>query len=174
VITRIVISKQALADFKKQAIKDFPLEAFVTLWGKVDGSTVVITSVKDVTHRAKEDTIDYHEADALSPAAHTREHFIGSLHSHPNCSDSSPSETDWQDAFSHGEFIFGVMSINRKENGKFVTATSFWEPSPSISIIHPRLRKPKRPTPSISPTPQEGTAGEEILGGVVPSTLDPS
>lgn len=142
-ITRVIVNNQLLVQFRKKVILAYPKEYMETLWGKIEGSSVIITSFRPVHQRASEESVQYTEGDAVAHAGHG-ELYIGTCHSHPDCQDATPSQEDWNTSFSSGEHMFGVMRVTKKSNGKFETQTEFWEPRPRISIVYPRIREARK------------------------------
>jgi proteasome lid subunit RPN8/RPN11 len=151
-ISRIIVSKQAITAFRREAIKAHPNEFLQTLWGRIQGDTVLVHAIRPVEHRATAGSIDLTLQDTMAPAQGT-DQFIGTIHSHPDTKDATPSQTEWEDAFSTGEHVFGVMRVMQKPNGKFETELEWWEPRASIQMIYPKvrstneLRKPKEQKP---------------------------
>ena len=142
-ISRVIVSKSLIASFRKRAVAAYPKEAMCTLWGKVEGDTVLVTTFKDIPHEASESEVNYFESDALSHAGHG-EHYLGSLHSHPDSLDATPSQADWDTSFSSGERVFAVMRVTKLKTGRFTTEIRYWEPRPEITIVYPRVRDANR------------------------------
>jgi len=138
-ITRILISKKLIAEFRKRAIAAYPQEHMETCWGRIEGSSVIIEALHTPHQHATTDTVRYQESDALAKAGSGLA-YIGSCHSHPDSTDATPSQVDWDTSFSSGEHVFGVMRVAKKENGKFTTEIGWWESRPGIAMIHPRVR----------------------------------
>lgn len=138
-ITRVILAKKLLASFRKKAQSSYPNEVMNTLWGKLEGSTAIVEELHDFDQHATGQLVNYTDADTMAPAGRGIR-FLGTIHTHPDCTDASPSAADWTDAFGAGEHIFAVMKIV-KHNNKFKTEVAFWEPRPQITIIHPRVRK---------------------------------
>lgn len=142
-ISRVIIDKKLLASFRKRTLEAYPREAMCTMWGRVEGDTVLITVIKDILQKATENEVNYYEADALAHAGHG-DHYLGSIHSHPDCLDATPSQADWDTSFSSGERVFAVMQIRKLATGRFKTEVKFWEPRPEITIVYPRVRDANR------------------------------
>lgn len=141
-ITRVVISKKHLADFRSAAIQTLPHERLWSLWGRIQGDTAIVTGFKDVPQKGTNDEVTVQIDDMFGPAAGP-EQYIGTIHSHPSeahSGDASPSEQDWDDAFATGEHVFGVMRIWRDPKGKYKTQLRWWEPRAAIRMIHPKTR----------------------------------
>ena len=151
-IVRVMIDKKLLGEFKKKAIKAYPSELMNTLWGRVEGDSVIIHHLRDVEQQASNDKVEAFVSDMVSPISQTAEQYLGSLHSHPDCGDPSPSYQDWLNAYNCGERVFGVMSLVKGPSGRFSDALMWNEPRPLIDTIHPRIRKtwktPKTSYPS--------------------------
>jgi len=152
-IVRVMLDKKLLADFRKQAIKAYPNEVMNTLWGRAEGDSIIIHRMRSVEQDADENKVEAYVSDMVSPVATTADRYLGSIHSHPDCHDASPSVQDWHNAYVCGEHVFGVMSVMKSDSGRFSTAVSWWEPRPFIDTIHPRIRKPSwNQTKAISPS----------------------
>src|SRR6185369_10447271 len=106
-ISRVIVSKQLIAQFRKAAIASYPLEHLMTVWGKLAGDTVVVSALRPVQHTATTEKLEYHVADAVIPTDGA--HFLGSIHSHPGEGvDAAPSCEDWNNAYTCGEIICAV------------------------------------------------------------------
>jgi len=144
-ISRVIISKQLLASFRKRTLEAYPLETMQTLWGRVEGDTVVISSLRTPEQKGSPDRLDYNFDDAASPQAHVRgEHYLGTIHSHPEGSDATPSQSDWDSSYSSGERVFGILWCSKQASGRFKTEVKFWEPRAMITVVHPRVRDANR------------------------------
>lgn len=140
-ISRVLISKSLLSSFRKLVLEHYPNEVMNTLWGRVEGDTVLISALKTPEQNATDRELTYYDADAISPQTQLRgEHYLGTIHSHPDCVDATPSQHDWDTAYSSGERVFGVMRVSKQGN-KFKMEVKFWEPRPEITVVHPRVRK---------------------------------
>lgn len=141
VISRVIISKQLLANFRKQVITAYPNETMSTLWGRAEGDTIIISALRTPDQKASVDELSYHIGDAVGVQANIRgESYLGTIHSHPECSDATPSQHDWDTSFNSGERVFAVMRCTKSTAGRFKTEVRFWEPRPEIAIINPRVR----------------------------------
>lgn len=138
-IVRIIVTKQAISSFRKAAIAAYPNEFLRTLWGRIQGETVQVSSLRDVSQIQTEQDVSCTIQDLMAPATGP-EQYLGSLHSHPDTSDATPSQTDWDDAFDTGEHIFGVMRVSKKADGGFTTELKWWQPAPPIQTIYPKVR----------------------------------
>jgi proteasome lid subunit RPN8/RPN11 len=155
-ISRVLLPKALLTSFRKLAEGAYPNEVMQTMWGRIEGESVMISSLKSVAQQANPDMVVARVDDMVSPASHTREHFLGSIHSHPDVEHASPSTADWDGSYACGEHVFAVMALTRKPSGKFHVETRYWEVHPPIQIIHPRTRKAR---PVAHRTPEEPSQG---------------
>jgi len=144
VISRVLISKKLLAEFRKQALAAYPNETMSTLWGRIEGETAIVTSLHVPDQKQSNDKVEYNTDDLLSPASVAREHYIGTCHSHPDCADCAPSQIDWDTSYSCGEHLFGIMRIEKKSDGRFKTEVGWYEPRASIMMVHPRIPNANR------------------------------
>lgn len=143
-ISRVIISPRLIASFRKAAVRAYPNEFFQTMWGWVRGDTVTVEALRDAAHTPTDSEISTTVADQFAPHSTTPLHYLGTIHSHPDCGDTSPSVTDWDDGFTTGETVFFVMSVRKGENGRFRTDLRPWEPRPPIAIVYPRVRGERR------------------------------
>lgn len=155
-ISRVLLPKSLLASFRKLAEGAYPNEVMQTLWGRIEGESVMIYSLRNVDQQASPDMVVARVDDMVSPARDTKEHFIGSIHSHPDMQHPHPSTADWDGSYTCGEHLFAVMALVKKPSGKFSAETRFWQPRPHIQIVHPRIRKAKK----IDRTPQDTPEGQ--------------
>lgn len=191
-ISRVVISKQLLASFRKRTLEAYPNETMQTLWGRVEGDTVVISGLRTPEQKATQNELVYYDSDTVGPQSAIRgEHYLGTVHSHPDSFDATPSQQDWDTSYSSGERIFGIMCCKRQVSGRFKTEVKFWEPRPDIAIVNPRVRavgtssgftsvqsaaadtltKHVEPAPSQS-IPRSGTTLNTSTTGVMPYDRD--
>lgn len=144
-IHRILVSKKLLDGYKKRAIAAYPSELLETLWGRIEGDTAIIERVLPVNQKATEMVTEATYADIMQPAKEARGiMLLGTIHSHPETVDASPSEHDWRDSYQNGEHIFAVCQL-RKKAEKFTSKISIWEARPVINIVHPRTNRRKAP-----------------------------
>ena len=146
-ITRIIVPKQAIATFRREAIRLHPNEFLQTLWGRIQGDTVLVHAVRSVEHTGSESRVDLLIEDEMAPAV-GKDQYLGTLHSHPDTSDASASEADFEDAYATGEHVFGVMRVCRTSDGKFKTSIAWWEPRAPIQMIYPKVRNANKKTVS--------------------------
>lgn len=144
-ISRVLISKKLLSEFRKQVTKAYPAETMSTLWGRIEGDTVVVSSLRVPKQEGTSEELTYHFADAVGDQARVRgEHYLGTIHSHPECLDSTPSQHDWDTSYGSGERVFGIMRVEKSSAGRFTTEVAWWEPRPRIATVHPRVRDANR------------------------------
>lgn len=136
-IARVLISKQLLSNFRKKALSIYPNEYMMTVWGRIEGDTVQVESLREVAQKATEGSVTASFLDCVTSSNTST--FLGTIHTHPDSTDATPSQADWDGSFACGEYIFGIMKISK---GK--TITKWWEPRAEISMIHPRVRAEKK------------------------------
>jgi len=164
-----MIDKKLLGEFRKKALAAYPDELMHTLWGRVEGDSIIIHHLRGVEQEATGDKVEAYVSDMVSPVASTPERYLGSIHSHPDCFEASPSLQDWHNAYVCGEHVFGIMAIHENSSGRFSTSVAWWEPRPFIDTIHPRIRKtwktPKatsQSAPTLPTTPVESPAPSDV------------
>lgn len=112
-LSEVVIDKRILEAFKRRCLKRYPNERLEVLLGKIVGDQAHVHSLQDIAHKSRrlecesDEDIEYSE-------------HIGTIHSHPDI-DCTPSNTDIETAIDEGEKIFGICSIRRKNNRRFIS-----------------------------------------------------
>lgn len=151
-----------LDGYKKRAIASYPSELLETLWGRIEGDTAIIERVLPVEQVASHDAVSANDEDIMAPAKKARGvMLLGTIHSHPDSQDASPSEADWEDSYRNGEHIFGVCRIAMK-GSKPISRISFWESRPLVRVAHPRTSRRKvKNDRNTTLRPQEQLGGDE-------------
>lgn len=138
-ITRVVIIDKLIKDFRRAAISAMPNECLWSVWGRIQGDTVIVERLNQPHQKVSETDVSVDRDIMLSPAVGQFQ-YIGTIHSHPESSDASPSTTDWTDAYETGEHVFGIMRVWKSDKGKWKTELDWWEPRASIQMIYPKVR----------------------------------
>lgn len=138
-ITRVVITDKLVRDFRKAAIAAMPNECLWSVWGRIQGDTVIVERLAQPHQKVSETDVSINRDVMLAPAVGQHQ-YIGTIHSHPESSDASPSTTDWTDAYATGEHVFGVMRVYKSNKGTWKTELDWWEPRASIQMIYPKVR----------------------------------
>lgn len=136
-----MLDQKLLREFRKTAVKAYPSEVMNTLWGRVEGDSILVHHLRSVEQEAGTHEVKAYVSDMVGPVSQTAEQYLGSIHSHPDCWDASPSIQDWHNAYVCGEKIFAVMSLAKTDKGRFASTIAWFEPRPFIDMIHPRIRK---------------------------------
>lgn len=113
------VSRLQLRNFIRRARRRYPDEYIETIWGRKGSSgTHQICSFQNVDHDATPFNItDWDEADMPNGQQHGNLVCLGTIHSHPNISDASPSEDDW-DFFRQEREIVSAICLLTPVNGK--------------------------------------------------------
>jgi proteasome lid subunit RPN8/RPN11 len=120
--TRIVVDKKEEAKFRRRAMRSYPLEHIEALWGQIRGDILYICAfvrvdVETATKNAlyyDEQEMDFHEEDAREAGLH----FLGTIHTHPDCEDTRFGDTDLENAQETQEIVMGIAAIRTIGEGK--------------------------------------------------------
>lgn len=171
-IARVIIDQALVTAFRKMAQAAYPDEAMVTMWGRIESDSVVISRLRGVEQDSTDTSVQARVEDMVAPAAdHLHERYLGTMHSHPDLFDASPSEQDWQDSWNGGEFVFGVLGIVPTSKGRFRTNLQFWPVLQPIDIIHPRRTWTKKVNDkNLQDMSGRDTEAQTLLRAVPPGT----
>ena len=112
----MVVSRSALRNFVRRAIRRLPDEYIGTMWGRRarGAKQLLICDIQPVDHEATPANItDWDENDLVSGETLGPLVCWGSIHSHPLHSDSSPSEEDWEFFAQQKEMLSAICYITR-------------------------------------------------------------
>src|SRR5271154_903650 len=122
---KIRVAKTVLRGFRRRALKRYPKELMEMIWGKVTSQGVDIFAFHPVEHKPSKLSCEYTshtesdiEAQRDEEAPSFNLEVLGTIHSHPDCSDASPSEADWELTVIDKEIISGICLIRTPRNGK--------------------------------------------------------
>lgn len=141
---RITHSRRILEQFRKEAKRIFPLEAFAVLLGDVDRDSVDISGIfipEDqelyCTHQgisADNCNAWWARGDILAKTFGLT--AIAEIHSHPENStysfDTSPSGTDWERVGQLGNILHAICSIRRYPTGRTISRIKIWPALPPL------------------------------------------
>jgi proteasome lid subunit RPN8/RPN11 len=140
--TRIVVDRVEEQKFRRRALRRFPLEYIEALWGYIRGNTLYICAFVSMNHRAskraiwyEDQELDEHEEDA----AEAGYGLLGTIHTHPNCSDARFGDTDLEQSQDTQELVLGIcaiqiITVGRKERKKCLLA--YWPVVRPMLVIH--------------------------------------
>jgi proteasome lid subunit RPN8/RPN11 len=112
---KVIVAKPILSGFRRRALKRYPIEYIEAIWGKVKGNNIYIHVLLPVEHEATRNDL---EVDATEIEYGERDSGLirlGSIHSHPDSRECSPSETDWIGLRDTPELVMGICQIVRRE-----------------------------------------------------------
>jgi proteasome lid subunit RPN8/RPN11 len=147
--TRIVVDKKEEAKFRRRAMRSYPLEHIEALWGQVRGDILYIcafirmdierATVKTLYYDEQE--MDFHEEDAREAGLH----FLGTIHTHPNCDDTRFGDTDLENAQETQETVMGICAVTKnKRTGRKATDIAYWPVVRPLITIRRDHSAPKR------------------------------
>lgn len=165
-ISRIVVDKRLMTEFKRRAFRAYPKEHVEAILGKVghtDNIDVLYVFAFDELEKdpekTKKNTVIYDYPEEEIEAGSNLKYF-GTLHTHPN-TDLVPSPLDWKDFMANqdNEFlsggkkrgvihitmvdeIMGIMYLSKKMRQKFTGCAFFNRMGNQIEfIVAENLRK---------------------------------
>lgn len=140
---RVTYPRRLLDQFKREAKRIFPKEAYAVLLGKRNGDSVRVTHfyIPDNQERlSTERDVPYANAwlqEARLMAIQEGLDTLGDLHSHPATSeweqDTAPSAQDWDRSLQIKSAIHGICSIRRYPSGRMIARTRFWPTHQSVT-----------------------------------------
>ena len=130
---RVRVAETVLRGFRRRALKVYPRELMETVWGRITPQGIDVFTFHPIDHkgtRAKCEFTANTDADLEGQrdeeAPEYKQELLGTIHSHPDCSDASPSEADWEIAVSSKEIISGIYLIKGTKPGRRRTRVRFY------------------------------------------------
>jgi len=142
----IVVDRRVLQGFVRRALRRFPREYAEALWGSVKGSVINIQACLGIKHQGTRNSVDYESEELQEQEQEAREQgllLLGTIHTHPNLKDCSPSESDWFSAREDGELIAGICAIWLVKQRRR-TRTVFWPRLADYEVQVNIVQGPKR------------------------------
>lgn len=145
--SQIVIDRKAEQGFRRRALRAFPSEYIETLWGYVDGDTLNICVFMPIKHTAAPAWVDYDEEEfdhQEEEAAEYKLELLGTIHTHPDRTETHFSETDLVSAQDTQECVLGICAIEEeKREGKKrrVCRIAYWPTPRPLRITYKVARK---------------------------------
>ena len=115
--TRIVVDKKEEARFRRRALRRYPYEYIEALWGQVRGDTMYICAFVKMLHTSSDRAIflaDNEMDDHVEDAEEHGMHFLGTIHTHPDCEDTRFGDTDLETSQESQEAVMGICAIQTK------------------------------------------------------------
>jgi proteasome lid subunit RPN8/RPN11 len=137
--SKIVVDKKEEARFRRRVLRRYPCEYLEALWGKLHGDILYIVAFVKADHKGTrrslkydEQELDFHEEDAAEHGLH----FLGTIHSHPNVTDTRFGDFDLEDCQETQEVIIGIAAIEKLPNGRKKCRIDYWPaPRPFPTVI---------------------------------------
>jgi hypothetical protein len=133
----VYVPKALLQAYKRRALHRYPLELLEILAGRVTDRGVEVTTLVPVTQLANHDTVIPDDAEFEATIQDIRRAgltYLGTIHSHTNVADTTPSNQDHCSAKSEGERIFAVLAIERLKSGRRRCHLNFFKPN--VPLLH--------------------------------------
>lgn len=115
--TKIVVDKNEEAKFRRRSLDRYPFEHIEALWGYVRGDVLYVCAFMAMEHKAtvkhihyEDQELDEHEEDAREAGLE----FLGTIHTHPDCTDNRFGDTDLEMSQESNECIMGICAIETK------------------------------------------------------------
>ena len=123
-MTEVIIDQALLDTFKRRALRAYPTEYAMSLWGKIDGEAAEIHAMLEVNVlAANEDEIEFEVDAGNETMAGQGLTLLGALHSHCVNGACAPSEADYE-TFADWPLI-GICAIRRTLKRRFVSYAFF-------------------------------------------------
>jgi proteasome lid subunit RPN8/RPN11 len=122
---KVQVSRSVLSGYRKRALKKYPDEYMESIFGRVDGQTVLILAFYPIEHKGTPEKCEYDAASVDEQKdgedCPPKMKWLGTIHSHPDAS-AQPSEADWETGRIDGELISGIYQIlptrGKRKTGK--------------------------------------------------------
>lgn len=113
---KIKCAKDELLKLKRRMLKAYPKERLEVVWGKkINQYEYHIYVFDTIEQRATTKSVAYEPSDYLLSKECAEQAgliVLGTIHSHPDCLDATPSECDYDNSLRMGEYISGIALIN--------------------------------------------------------------
>lgn len=138
---KVFVAPDEIKKFKRRVLKSYPNEHMELLWGKevsknefhvffFDNQFPYIGTPRTCCY-------DNNEIDLSAQWAEEAGYMLlGSIHSHPNCNDTAPSEWDYDEALKQGEKLFGIAQVIKSPKGRRKVVIRFWGPLEKVEPLH--------------------------------------
>ena len=134
---KVIIDKRVLRGYIRRALRKYPKEYIETLWGRIKGNVITIISIQEISHEATKDDITYEDDHLFIQAEDAEDEkltLLGTIHTHPDMHDASPSDYDWEIVTARNDIVSGICAI-WKVNTRRHTKTKFWPHLPACKVV---------------------------------------
>ena len=118
--------RKVLNWFRRQALSAHPNEYIASLWCVSNTDSISVVDIRPIDHEADNDSVYFDTEDGSFGAADGKLVRVGTIHSHPDCTDCSPSEFDWDSTAARKELITGICQIWKTPSGRRRTKIRFY------------------------------------------------
>ncbi len=122
---KVQVARNVLDGYRRRALKKYPDEYMESIFGRVDGQTILIMAFYPIEHKGTPEKCEYETAaideqqDGTDCPPNMK--WLGTIHSHPDAS-AHPSGADWETARIDGELVSGIYQIlptrGKRKTGK--------------------------------------------------------
>lgn len=123
---RVRIDAKLLRSFVGRAKRRFPLEYIESLFGTSNHDGFCVQALEEIEHDAEKDAVFFEGEDVPPLEKRGRLFRLGTIHSHPNDIDSSPSEYDWAAQRDRAEAVSGICCVYKDKKGCLRSRTRFY------------------------------------------------
>lgn len=136
----VKVDPAEIRKFRRRVLRAYPNEHMELVWGKQVKLNVFHIHVFDqIKYIGVSDAIYYDDEQVRESAEEAKLvglTLLGSIHSHPECHDSAPSEHDYDEALKAGELISGIALVCKQPNGRRSIRIRFWGPLHGVTPVH--------------------------------------
>lgn len=137
---KILIDKREIVKLKRRFLKAYPKERIELVWGKFKKPDEFHIYIFDsIPYKSTHNWVDYDESEPQISSDHAATRglvLLGSIHSHPDCFDASPSEYDYDEGVKSGELISGIAVINQNSKGRRSVKIRWWGPLQGLDVFY--------------------------------------
>lgn len=136
---KIIVAKDEVRKLRRRMSRAYPRERIEYVYGKFVGDVVQIHVFDAVKHQATRHWCEVDEEEHAVSVEHMENcglKLIGSVHSHPDFAEASPSEGDYDDCIQTGELVMGIVGIwHDPKREKMRTVVRFYGPLVSVDLV---------------------------------------
>jgi proteasome lid subunit RPN8/RPN11 len=119
--SKVVVDKKEERNFRRRALGHYPNEYIEALWGRIHGDTLYVVAFVRMEHKGHRRSIEYEDSELDEHEDDAREagmSFLGTIHTHPNFSDTRFGDADLASAQESQELVMGILAIETSRDGK--------------------------------------------------------
>ncbi len=117
----VQVHERLLQSFLKRAKSKYPAEHIEEILGRERHGHYQIVGFHPIKHKATGAAIVELETDEFEAGAKYGPLLsLGTIHTHPRCADTSPSQNDWEQFAERDEIVSGICCIWRDKPGQLL------------------------------------------------------